>query len=104
MAKNETKKEACPKCNGSAFAKATDKSGKQYCQAKGCGHVWVPGADFKGRPDVMIQKLQKENFELQEEIGKLRRHNGELAATVVVLEKKLGIEKSPAETEAEIFT
>ncbi len=93
MAKNETVKEKCPRCQGTIHAKATDKSGKLYCQGKGCSHVWVPGAEAMKRPDVMIQKLQKENFELQEQIAKLRKQVADLQPN----------EKQPV-SESEIFT
>lgn len=98
MAKNDTK-EKCPRCGSTIYAKATDKSGKHYCQAKGCGHVWVPGVDVKGRPDVMIQRLQKENFELQEQINKLRKENDVLKTEL----SKFKNEKPPEATD-EIFT
>lgn len=102
MAKNETKKESCPKCNSTIFAKATDKSGKYYCQAKGCQHVWVPGVEAMKRPDVMIQKLQQENQALTTEIGKLRLDNEKLKSELVALRPK----QEPDETAAgdEIFT
>lgn len=87
-------KECCPKCNSTIFVKATDKSNKHYCHGKGCGHVWIPGVEVSSRPDFMIQKLQKDNFELQDQINKLRKENESLRAQI------------PASTAsaAEIFT
>lgn len=71
MAKSDPK-EKCPKCGGTIHAKATDKSGKLYCQAKGCGNVWVPGMENMNRPQLVIAQLQKENRELKESLNKER--------------------------------
>jgi hypothetical protein len=70
MAKQE--KEKCSKCGSTIFAKATDKSGKLYCQAKGCGNVWVPGLEGTKRVDVVIKQLQLENQELKTALNKER--------------------------------
>lgn len=80
------KKEKCPRCGGSDLALAQDKSGKHYCQAKGCMHVFVPGLEGLKRTDVVIKKLQEENEALKAEVLKLRQAH-----------------KAPAKSEDEIF-
>lgn len=93
MAKPE--KEKCPKCGGTIHAKATDKSGKLYCQAKGCGMVWVPGMENMDRPKLVIAQLQKENQELKKAL------NDERAANKSLTEQ---LEKLQPKSEAEIFS
>lgn len=84
MAKPE--KEKCTKCGSTIFAKATDKSGKLYCQAKGCGNVWVPGLEGMKRTDVVIKQLQIENQELKTELDKVRKENRSLKEQIEALQ------------------
>lgn len=79
------KKESCPKCGSTIFALAKDKSGKHYCQAKGCGNVWVPGMENLKRTDVVIRQLQTENRELKEALAAVRRENRELKEEMALM-------------------
>lgn len=92
-------KEKCPKCGSTIFALAKDKSGKRYCQAKGCQHVWAAETAGMGRVDIVLMQAQKENQELKLEIGRVRKENADLKAKLAQYET----EKTPA-TESEIFS
>ncbi len=72
VAKPDSKKETCSKCGSTIFSVAKDNSNKHYCQAKGCGNVWVPGLEGMKRADVVMAKLSQENEALKTEIAKLR--------------------------------
>ena len=98
MAKQDNK-EKCPKCNSTVFALAKDKSGKRYCQGKGCQHVWVPETQGLGRVDIVLMQAQKENQELKLEIGRVRKENAELKAELAKLKPA-----AAATAENEIFS
>lgn len=85
--KEKSKKETCPRCNGSVFAIAKDKSNKHYCQAKGCHHVWVPGADASGRIDLAMKATIMENEALKTEITQLRKEVETLKSQLTKIEK-----------------
>lgn len=72
------KKESCPRCNSTIFATAKDGSNKHYCQAKGCGHVWIPGNEGLKRTDVALKHAKEENTKLTAEVTKLRKENSDL--------------------------
>lgn len=90
------KKETCTKCGSTIFAVAKDKSNKHYCQAKGCGNVWVPGLEGLKRSDVVLRQAQLENIELKTEIARLRKENQDLRAEANA--------KVAGKSEDEIFT
>lgn len=100
MAKQE--KEKCPKCNSTVFAVAKDKSGKRYCQHKGCGHVWAADTQGLGRVDIVLMQAQKENQELKLEITKVRKENEALKAELEKLKPAMAPATGP--TESEIFS
>lgn len=88
------KKETCSKCGSTIFSVAKDKSSKHYCQAKGCGHVWVPGLEGLGRIDVQLKNALQENVDLKRELDKSRKE-------VLALKAKY---EPAAVSEAEIFS
>lgn len=100
MAKQD--KEKCPKCGSTIFALAKDKSGKRYCQAKGCQHVWAPETMGMGRVDIVLKQAQKENVELKEAINSERAKVKRLEARVAELEAKY--EPKVETAESEIFS
>lgn len=88
-------KEKCSRCGSVIFSVAKDNSNKHYCQAKGCGHVWVPGLEGLKRTDVVIRQLKEENESLKNELDKSRKE---------VLALKVKYEPTSEPAEDEIFT
>jgi hypothetical protein len=74
LAKSD-KKEHCPRCNGTLYAVAQDKSNKHYCQTKGCGNVWVPGLTNLNRTDLVLKQALQEKVDLQREVDRVRAEN-----------------------------
>lgn len=99
MAKKEEPKERCPRCQGTIYATANDKSGKLYCQTKGCGNVWAPATAGMSRPEIQLKNALTENVALKAEITKVRAENKRLTEE---LEKLKPAE--PPVSEAEIFS
>lgn len=98
MAKKE-EKERCPRCQGTIYAVANDKSGKFYCQTKGCGNVWAPATAGLSRPEIQLKNALTENVSLKAEINKVRAEN-------VKLKEELQALKPPVDpaSEEEIFS
>ncbi len=88
------KKETCSKCGSSIFSVAKDKSNKHYCQAKGCGHVWVPGLEGLNRIDLQLKNALQENVDLKRELDKARK-------LIVTLREQLGEIQT---TEEDVFS